>query len=388
MEELHKVNHKSVMIIAGEASGDLHGSFLVRALKKLDNEIEICGIGGDKMKAQGMDLIYHINKMAFLGFAEVLKHLPFIRRVQKDLLDFVRENKIKTVVLIDYPGFNLDFAEKVKACGVKLIYFISPQIWAWGAGRIKKIKKLIDKMLVVFPFEEELYKKHGVNVEFVGHPLEERLNEYKFLDKEQLIEKFNLDPNKEILLLMPGSRTHEVEQIFPEILNAAVKIAREFNMQIVVVCSDTIDEEIFARFSDNFEIKVVKGFAYDLMKYAKFGIIKSGTSTLEAGIFRLPMVIVYKTNYLTYFIGRQLVKVKNIGLVNIIAGEKIIPEFVQSSMNAESIYNESAKILSSSTLYNTIKEKLGIIRERILRPAEEGASEKAARSIYALMNES
>ncbi len=376
------------MIIAGEVSGDLHGGFLVRALKNIDKEMEVCGIGGDKMKAEGMDVIYHINKMAFLGFAEIVKHLPFIKRVQRDLLDVVKENKIKTVVLIDYPGFNLDFAEKVKAYGTKIVYYISPQIWAWGAGRIKKIKRLIDKMLVVFPFEEELYKKHGVNVEYIGHPLAERLREYNFLDRNALNGKFNLDPYKEILLLMPGSRTHEVEQIFPESINAAVKIAEEFGLQTVVVCSENIDEEIFMRISDNHNYKLIKGFAYDFMKHAKFGIIKSGTSTLEAGIFGLPMVIIYKTNFLTYFIGRQLVKVKNIGLVNIVAGEKIVPELIQNKMKGDFIYNECRNILSSSSLYDSIKEKLGVIKERIFLSSEESASEKAARSIYALMNES
>jgi lipid-A-disaccharide synthase len=382
------VNQKKIMMIAGEVSGDLHGSFLVRALKNIDKDIEICGIGGDKMEAEGMDVVYHINKMAFLGFAEIVKHLPFIRRVQKDLLDIVKEKKIKTIVLIDYPGFNMDFAEKVKVLGTKIVYFISPQIWAWGAGRINKIKKLIDKMLVVFPFEEELYKKHAVNVEFIGHPLAERINEYNFLDRNELNQKFNLDPAKEILLLMPGSRTHEVEKIFPASIEAAFKIAEEFNMQILIVCSENINEELFKQLSDKNNYKIVKGFTYDLMKNAKFGIIKSGTSTLEAGIFRLPMVIVYKTSYLTYLIGRQLVKVKNIGLVNIVAGSKVVPELVQKKLNTESIYSESRKILSSSNVYNAIKEKLGVIKERILCNSHESASEKAARSIYALMNES
>ena len=144
------------MIIAGEVSGDLHGASLITELRKLDDTIEIYGIGGDKMKAAGMNIIHHINQMAFLGFAEIIKHLPFIRKVQKDLIDIIKNKEIKTVVLIDYPGFNLSIAKKLKAMGVKIIYYISPQVWAWGAGRIKKIKKLIDKMLVVFPFEEEL----------------------------------------------------------------------------------------------------------------------------------------------------------------------------------------------------------------------------------------
>ena len=186
------------MIIAGEVSGDLHGASLIVELKKLDRRLNIYGIGGDKMKAAGMNIVYHINKMAFLGFAEIIKHLPFIRKVQNDLIKVVKEKNIKNVVLIDYPGFNLSIAKKLKAFGVNIIYYISPQVWAWGAGRINKMKKLVDKMLVVFPFEEELYKKHGVDVEFVGHPLLERISEYNFLTREQLFEKFNLEKGKEI----------------------------------------------------------------------------------------------------------------------------------------------------------------------------------------------
>ncbi len=164
-------NKKELMIIAGEVSGDLHGASLIKEIKRKDPAVEICGIGGERMKEAGMEIIYHINKMAFLGFAEVVKHLPFIKQVQTDLINEIRKRKIKQIVLIDYPGFNLNFAKKVKSLGIKIIYYISPQLWAWGANRIKKIKKLVDKMLVVFPFEEDLYKNEGINVEFVGHPL-------------------------------------------------------------------------------------------------------------------------------------------------------------------------------------------------------------------------
>ncbi len=372
------------MIIAGEVSGDLHGASLITQLKKLDNELEIYGIGGDMMKAAGMNIIYHINRMAFLGFAEVVKHLPFIRKVQKDLIKVVTEKKISSVVLIDYPGFNLSIAKKFKKLGIKIIYFISPQIWAWGSGRIKKIKKLVNKMLVVFPFEEEMYKQAGVDVEFVGHPLIERINKYDFLSKEDLYKKFNLREDKDILLILPGSRDHEVEKIFPESIKAAEKLADEFNLQIIAACSSNIDENIFYKISGTNKFIVIKDHTYDLLKYAKIGIIKSGTSTLEAGLFRLPMVIVYKTSYLTYLIGRSLVKVDSIGMANIIAGEKVAPELIQNNVLKDSIYMECKKILSDATLYNTIKNKLKIIKEKL---GAEGASYNAAKVIYSILNE-
>ncbi len=379
------------MIIAGEVSGDIHGASLIYELKKLDNDLEIYGIGGDLMKAAGMKILYHINLMAFLGFAEVLRHLPFIKKVQKHLIELVKEKKIKNVVLIDYPGFNLSIAKKMKALGVNIIYYISPQVWAWGAGRVKKIKKLVSKMLVVFPFEEEFYKNAGVDVEFVGHPLLERINNYNFCSKEELCKKFNLDEGKEILLILPGSRTHEVEKIFPETIAAAEKLAEEFNLQIVTACSPNIDENIFNKIAGHKKFSVIKDHTYDLMKYSKIGIIKSGTSTLEAGLFELPMVIVYKTSFLTCLIGKRLIRLDKIGMVNIIsglqngqAGEKIVPELIQQRVNSKSIYEECRKILSDVRLYDSMKKKLSCIKEKL---GTKGASLRAAKTIYAIVNE-
>ena len=377
-----KNENKNLMIIAGEVSGDLHGSSLVKELKKMDKSINIYGIGGDRMKAEGMELIYHINKMAFLGFAEVVKHLPFIKRVQKDLIAIIREKNIRNIVLIDYPGFNLNFAKKLKTLNLNIIYYISPQIWAWGAGRINKIKKLVSKMIVVFPFEEKFYKDSGVNVEFVGHPLLERINEHKFLTKDELFEKFNLDKSKEILLILPGSRLHEVEKILPGSIKAAEKIAGEFNLQVIIAGSPNISEEVYNKLSNTKENKIITGYTYELMKYSKIGIIKSGTSTLESALFTLPMIIVYKTGFITYSIGKNLVKVKNIGMANIIAGEKVVPELIQNNANAESIYLECKKILSDEGLYNSIKQKLSKVKDKL---GSEGASQKAAGLIYSMM---
>ena len=377
-----KNENKNLMIIAGEISGDLHGSSLVRELKNMDNNLNIYGIGGDRMKAEGMELIYHIKKMAFLGFAEVVKHIPFIKRVQHDLIAIIKEKNIRNVVLIDYPGFNLNFAKKLKALNLNVIYYISPQIWAWGAGRINKIKKLVSKMIVVFPFEEKFYKDSGVNVEFVGHPLLERINEHKFLTKDELFEKFNLDKSKELLLILPGSRLHEVERILPESIEAAEKIACEFHLQIVIAGSPNISEEIYNKLSNTKENKIITGHTYELMKYSKIGIIKSGTSTLESALFTLPMIIVYKTGFITYSIGKNLIKVKNIGMANIIAGEKVVPELIQNNANAESIYLECKRILSDERLYNSIKQKLSKVKDKL---GSEGASRKAAGLIYSMM---
>ena len=375
---------KNIMIIAGEVSGDLLGAELSGELKNVDGNLNIIGVGGDRMKQAGVEIIYHINNLAFLGFAEVVKHIPFIRKVQSDLIKIINEKNIKNIILIDYPGFNLNFAKKIKPLGVKIIYYVSPQVWAWGKGRIKRIKNLVRKMFVVFPFEEKLYLDEGIDVEFVGHPLLERISNYDFLPMEKFFKMYELNPGKEILLILPGSRNHEVERIFPAVIEAALKLSKEFNLQTVVAGASGIDEKLFNKISELNEYRVIKDHNYELMKYSKFGIIKSGTSTLEAGLFGLPMVIVYKTSLLTYYIGKNLVNLKNIGMANIISGEDIVPELIQDKVNPESIYNEAKKILDNNSLYTSVKTRLLEINKKL---GEKGAVRKTAESIYSLINE-
>lgn len=377
--------NKNLLIIAGEASGDLHGSSVIRELKKIDNSVAVVGIGGDRMIKEGMEVLYHINKMAFLGFIEVIKHIPFIRKVQNEIIEEVKKRNIKTAVLIDYPGFNLAIAEKLNKMGVKIIYYISPQIWAWGKGRIKKIRKLVDRMIVIFPFEKELFEKNGVKSDYIGHPLIEQIANYKYLTRAELFEKFDLKPEKEILLLLPGSRVQEVKMIFPQIISAASKVAEKLNMQVVIACSENMDESIFNKLTDNRSFKVIKNHTYDLYKYAKFGIIKSGTSTLEAGLFCLPMIVVYATNYLTYLIGKSLIKISNIALVNIVSGENVVEELIQNDINEQNVYQHCISILSDDSRYNMIKEKLSRLRANL---GEPGASKKCAEIIYScVLNE-
>ncbi len=376
--------YSELLIITGEVSGDLIGAALIRELRKLNGSLKVVGIGGNKMKSEGMEIIYHIDQMAFLGFVEVLKHLPFIKTVKRNLMHIVEERNIKNAVLIDYPGFNLSIAKKLKERGVKIIYYISPQIWAWGKNRINKMKILVNKMLVVFPFEKELYKDKGIDVEFIGHPIVERVNQYNFLTKEEFFNKFNLAKDKELLLIMPGSRNQEIRKIFPESLKAANRLADKFNMQIVVACSENMDENIFKNLDGIVHYKLIKGFNYDLMKHAKFGIIKSGTSTLEAGYFSLPMVIVYSTSFFTYFIGKHLITLDRIGMVNIILDDKVIPELIQSAVNENTIFSEAEKILSKKHNYDMMKRKLEDIKDKL---GDVGASKNAAKTIFELIND-
>jgi len=368
-----------ILIIAGEVSGDMHGSALVHAFKKLKPEVAFTGIGGDEMQKEGVNLMYHVSKMSFLGLVEVIKHLPFIKRVKKEIITHVRNQGIKHAVLIDYPGFNLSLAKSLKKEGVNIIYYISPQIWAWGRGRITKIKKLVDKMLVILPFEEKLYRDNGVDCDYVGHPLVERINNYCFTERDRIYIENNLDSSKGILLVQPGSRKQEVLEMYPVIIMGARRLAEEYDLQIVVNCSPGIEREIFEGLSADNQPKVIKGFTYELMKYATLGIVKSGTSTLEAGLMGLPMVIVYKANPLTYLIGRTLVKLKNIGLINIVMGKTVVPELIQGELTENGIYTRGREVMARS---EEIKKEL--LKSRTVL-GEEPASERSALMIASLI---
>lgn len=376
--------NKKIAIIAGEASGDLHGASLIKELKLLDNEIEIYGIGGDKMISNGMTAIYNIKEMSFLGFIEVVKHIPFIKKVKKDLIKLVQDKNINNIVLIDYPGFNLSIAKSFHKMGLKNFFYISPQIWAWGKGRITKIKEIIRKMIVFFPFEEKLYRENGINVEFVGHPLVKSLNEYQFSSKKDLITKYNLSTDNEILLLLPGSRKQELEKILPVLLDSANIISKKYDLQTVIACADNIEEEYFNKFSRKHKFTLIKGDTYNLLKNSKFSIVKSGTSTLEAGIIGNPFIVVYKTNYFTYLIGKALIRIKNIALVNIVAEKTVIPELIQDDVNQKEICDISSKILDDSKYYGNIREDLSKIKSKL--NTDGNPSKKAAEIIYNELN--
>lgn len=368
------------MIIAGEASGDLHGSGVVRELKQLNPTMDIYGVGGDTMKREGMSLVYHIRELGFMGFVEVLKHLPFIKTMERTLEQVVKYKKPDVLVLIDYPGFNLRFAAIAKRYGVKIVYYISPQVWAWHRSRVKKMRGLIDKMFVIFPFEVDFYKQEGIDAEFVGHPLMEVLASR--LDRSSFCKRYEIDNAKGIIALFPGSRFQEIENIFPNMLEAARRVAAQQNMEVAVGIAPTLEEKYFRTLFDVDRIHLVKGASYELMQYASFAFVASGTATLETACFATPMVVVYRTSWLTYLIGRLLVRVKNIGLVNIVAGKKIVPELIQHMASARnltrvalSILNDSVKIAEMKTELVKIKGMLGkhgasrVVAERIFEMA-------------------
>ncbi|MBN1396419.1 MAG: lipid-A-disaccharide synthase [Bacteroidetes bacterium] len=367
---------KRVMIIAGEASGDLHGSGVVRELKRLSPDIDVYGVGGDKMKREGMENIYHINELGFMGFTEVIKHLPFIKAMEHTLEQIVKFKRPDVLVLIDYPGFNLRFARIAKRYGVKIVYYISPQIWAWHKSRVKKMRPFVDKMLVIFPFEVDYYRAEGIDVEFVGHPLLENLE--STLDRKNFCRRFGLSGEKQIIALLPGSRKQEIERIFPAMLGAAGKIAAQKEIEIIIGIAPTIDEKYFRTLYNIKGIHLISNLTYDVMDNADFAFVTSGTATLETACFGTPMFVVYKTSLLTYLIGRMLVNLKNIGLVNIVAGKTIVPEFIQKKVNAKELAKSALELLNNEKRMNDMKAELAKVKGLL---GSSGASSKAAECI-------
>ena len=369
-----------VMMIAGEASGDLHGGGVVRSLRALAPGVEIFGIGGENMRSEGMELVQHISSMSFMGFVEVVRHLGVIRDVERRLEKLLDERRPHVVVLIDYPGFNLRFARAAKERRIPILYYISPQVWAWNKRRITRIRKLVNTMKVILPFEVDLYRHAGVDAEFVGHPIVERIG--SAVSREEFFERHHLDPSCRLLALLPGSRLQELERIMPVLVEVSEKVRATPGIQVAVGVAPNLGRALVTRFlPESHGIVLVENATYDLMRHADAAIVTSGTATLETGWFGTPMVVVYRTSPLTYFIGRLLVRVPFIGLVNIVAGEKIVPEYVQGEMTSGKLLPMVRRLLLDRPFAQEMRGKLAVIRERLGGP---GASERVARGILSL----
>lgn len=373
----------NVLIVAGEASGDLHGSNLVRELSMFDPELRFFGMGGDMMKGAGVTIYHHVREMAIVGIVEVISKLSLIKKAMKDMEGLMDSLKPKVIILIDYPGFNLRLAKKAKARGIKVIYYVSPQVWAWHKSRVKTIARVVDKMLVVFPFEVPIYEKAGVNVEFVGHPLMDSVP--ATFDRDEIRSKLGYGKTDVLIGLLPGSRKREVEALFPEMLRAAQLIVNKIDgARFAVPVANTLDVDYVRGFTggSEFDLTLFKGNTYDVMAASDLIIIASGTATLEAAIVGTPMVMTYRMAPLTYFIGRKLVHLKFGSLPNIVAGKGIIPELVQHDATGEKMAEESLKLLNDGKQITEMKEELRNVRDLLGGP---GASKRAATIAYNIL---
>ncbi len=331
-----------IYIIAGEASGDLHGASLISTIRQWEPNIKIRAWGGDKMKSAGSVLVKHYKDLAFMGFMEVVKNINTIlnnlRFCKKDIEEFQPE----TLVLIDYPGFNLRIAKWAKKKGIKVVYYISPQIWAWHSSRVKKIKQSVDEMLVILPFEKSFYAEHNMNVKYVGHPLTEI--RAKFIPDPDFKKKHQIEDRKTILL-MPGSRKQEINRMLP----IFAKTSKRFpNYQFLLAGINTIDRSLYEKHIASSSIKLIYDENYQLMSICDLAWISSGTATLEAAIFNLPQIVCYKGNPLSYQLAKRLVKVPFISLVNLIANQQIVTELIQEDFAVDALIDETQRLAQNA----------------------------------------
>ncbi len=371
------------MIIAGEPSGDLHGGRLVNELKRLRPDLEVYGIGGDRMQEAGMELAYHVRDFSVMGFAEVLGHLPLIRQAMKRLESLLFERRPDMVVLIDYPGFNLRFGAKAKRAGINVVYFISPQVWAWGRGRVRRIRRMVDRMLCILPFEEEFYRKHGVPAIYLGNPLLDLAK--PTLTKDAFRRQLGLSASQPLVGLLPGSRRQEVEKILPPMLGACrLLVEKQPSVQFAVNLAPGFPPESVAAMikSTGLNVAMSAGQSYELMAHSDLVLAASGTATLECGIIGTPMIIIYKTSWISYLLGRMLVKVPYIGLVNLVAGKKVAPEFIQHEARPGAIFLMAQMLLAQGRPRQAVKEELSKIPGLL---GEPGAARRAAGEILGLM---
>lgn len=351
-------------VIAGEASGDLHASNLIKELKKRDEDAQLRGWGGDLMAEQGTDVVKHYRDLAFMGFIEVVLNLKTILNNMKFCKQDILAYQPDVLILVDYPGFNLRIAEWAHQQGIKVYYYISPQAWAWKENRVKKIKQFVDQMYVILPFEKDFYAKHNYEVDFVGHPLLDAIDNFKEIapDFETFCQNHELGAEP-IIALLPGSRKQEISTMLPIMLKVAPKYP---NYQFVIAGAPSQNAEVYAPFTQANNVHVVFGKTYNLLQQSTAALVTSGTATLETALFQVPEVVCYKGSWISYMIAKQLIKIKYISLVNLIMDQEVVKELIQGELNTKNITTELDAILPNGNkrapllkAYQQLKEKLG-----------------------------
>ena len=370
---------KKVMIMSGEASGDMHGANLAREIKKHDPSIALYGVGSKNMREAGVQMLADASEISVVGFVEILTHLAALYRVMSKLKSFLKQVRPDLLILIDFPDFNIKLGKAAKKMGIPILYYISPQVWAWRKGRVKTIADLVKTMIVILPFEVDIYKKAGVDVKYVGHPLTDVV--HSSLTQYDARKQLGLDPSMRTIALLPGSRTKEITYLLPEMLTAAGILKKRYQkIQFVLPVAPTLQASLIHTFvaASDVQVKVVTGKAYDVLRASDAAIVTSGTATLETGLMAVPMVIVYRFSTLSYIIGKMLIDVEHIGLVNIVAGKRVVPELVQQEATAEKIADTMITILDSPEQYRKMQAELAGIRTQL---GERGANSRIASAV-------
>ncbi len=354
---------REILIVAGEASGDLHAGAVATALRARAPEIPLAGIGGDRMRAAGVELLEHAERLAVMGFVEVLRHIPEHWALLRRLGERLRSGRVGLVILLDYPGFNLRLAAAARDAGVPVLYYITPQVWAWGEGRLAKMARVIKKAAVILPFEEALLRSHGVDATFVGHPLLDRA--MTMPARGEARRRLALPADTPVLALFPGSRAQEIARHLRDFVATARVVAeRTPGLRVVVSVAPTI------RLRDgDVPFPVARDASFDVLRAADAAMCKSGTTTLEAAVAGCPLVVAYRANALTYAIARRLVRIPHIGLVNVVAGREVAPEFVQDALVAERVADALTPLLDHhSALRQRMVADLADVRGRLGTP--------------------
>ncbi|HEX7419956.1 MAG TPA: lipid-A-disaccharide synthase [Thermoanaerobaculia bacterium] len=364
-------------VVAGEASGDLHAAEVIAELKKLDPRLETFGIGGDLLQNQGMTILHHAREMGIVGLFNVIRHLGMFRRIFRELLARIERERPDLVLLVDYPDFNLRVAKRCKAMGLRVVYYISPQIWAWRRGRVKQIAKSVDHMIVIFPFEEEFYRQYGVPVTYVGHPLIEELQSPLPRQRERVAlsdaERSEGESKGRVrVALLPGSRRMEVTALLPPML-AAVKI---LDVDAFIVQAPTIDRSLLESLAPG--VKIVPHDRGEAIAGADVALSSSGTATLECAVLGTPVVVMYRLSPMTYRLAKWLVRLPYFSLVNIVAGKQVVPELLQNDVTGPNIAAAVRKLLADR---DRVREDLRAVRAKL---GEPGASRRAAEAIMSV----
>jgi lipid-A-disaccharide synthase len=373
------VTPPELLVVAGEASGDLHGARLISELCLRVPGLTTFGLGGDEMRAAGLDSLAHSSEISVVGITEVLKVLPRAREIFAGLLREVDRRRPALAVLIDFPDFNLRLAKELKARGVEVVYYISPQVWAWRRGRVKAIARLVDRMLVLFPFEVDFYQGHGVDVVHVGHPL---VDEVPVLP--QVWDQGEPAGGPYRVALLPGSRTSEVEALLPTLLEAVRKLASMLPIEAQIIKAPTISRDLLEEHVElsGLPVRIVAEDRFTAVASSHLALCASGTATLEVGLLGTPMIMVYRLAMWTYVLAKLLVHLPNVSLVNLVLGKRVVPELIQGDANPERIAAEAARLLTDAGARNEMRAGLSEVRGRL---GEGGASGRAAAEVAAML---
>jgi len=376
---------KNIFMLVGERSADVHAAEVIKQLKKKEPFLHIWGIGGPLMQEQGFESIFPFSKFSIIGFVEVIGHIGFIMKVFRKLKTEFKARKPDLALLVDYPGMNIRIAKICHTFGIPVLYYISPQVWAWKKKRIHKIAEYSDKIAVIFPFEKKLYEEIGADVEYVGHPISEEIMITQ--TREEFAKIYSLNSHKKWIGFIPGSRNVEIKRILPEITKTIMNLKNIYNdsYEYLISQADSVSGELFQKILSPVKNDVaIIHDTHPLMKFCKIVVCKSGTSTLETGYLGTPMVVIYKTSSLSYLIARAFIKIKMIALANIVIGKKVVPELIQQAASAENITKAVRLFLEDVTSYENTKSELRIIKEKL---GKFNTSEKVAFVALSMIHE-